>query len=379
MSNVGIITYHAAYNFGSVLQAKATQEVIQDLGHKAQMIDYRPSAQREYYEKLYRTAFGTKVLVKDLTLLPVSSQRKKRSARFEKFIETEFNLTPHTYREPSELMELQSTFDVTVSGSDQLFNKHSNELEHESWDAMDPYLLTFAKDSKRISYASSPASMTREELFSIGDKLRQFDRLSAREKDAAELLSEIVGYDVPNVLDPTLLLNGEQWRKLAKNAAKNSLNSFIVYYSLDGTNKMMKRVSALKELAKRAGAPVLAITPFAILPYSKEIISGHSIGPLEFIDVIDNASLVITDSYHGTLFSANLNTPFWSISSGKKSSTRKDQALTRLHLGDRVIPSLESALEKQDLIPPRPLTEQTNQALNDARQESLQYLSEAIQ
>lgn len=378
VSKVGIITYHAAYNYGSVLQAKATQDVIKNLGNDAVMINYRPQTQVEYYEKLYRTAFGIKPFIKDLTMLPAAKPRKKRAERFEHFINTEFNLTPHRYSKPEQLDELADAFDVTVSGSDQLFNKHSNELQSEPWSAMDPYLLTFVKKGKRISYASSLASMNREETYSIADKLHQFDHLSAREKDAAELLSEIVGYEVPNVLDPTLLLNGEQWHDLAKIVDNELPERYVVYYSLDGTNKMSKRLSSLKKLAERADAQVLAITPFAILPYSKQVISGHDIGPLEFISAIEHALLVVTDSYHGTLFSVNMNTPFWSISSGKASSTRKDQALERLFLADHVAPSLENIVEKDSLILEPPLSEQTRNALDDARAYSMKYLKSAI-
>ncbi len=379
MSKVGIITYHAAYNYGSVLQAKATQEVVQKLGHEAQIIDYRPKAQTDYYRKLYRTAFGIKPFIKDLTMLPVGKQRKKRNARFEHFITEEFNLTPQIFSDPNDLNQLASTYDVVISGSDQLFNKHSNELENEPWSSMDPYLLTFVKKGKRISYASSPASMARDEVFSLADKLRRFDHLSAREKDAAELLAEVVGYDVPNVLDPTLLLNGDQWRKTAELVTGQLPQNYVVYYSLDGTNKMSKRVPVLKQLAERANVPVLAITPFAVLPYSKEIINGHDIGPLEFIKAIDGALLVVTDSYHGTLFAVNLDTPFWSISSGKSSSTRKDQALQRLHLGGRITPSIEAVLEKPSLIPAQPLNEEASIVLNEAKGESMQYLKNAIE
>lgn len=86
---------------------------------------------------------------------------------------------------------------------------------------------------------------------------------------------------------------------------------------------------------------MLVITPFAYVPSDKYLINDHSFGPSEFIQAINNASLVITDSYHGTLFSLNLGTPFLSISSGSGSSTRKDQVLSRLHLSDHIVGSLK--------------------------------------
>lgn len=379
MSKVGIITYHAAYNYGSVLQARATQEVVRQAGYEVEMIDYRPKTQKDYYQKLYRTDFGLKVFLKDLTMLPVQGQRNVRNKRFESFIKKEFRLTPQEYSDPNALQQLSNAYDIIISGSDQIFNKHSNELESEPWSAMDPYLLTFVNEGKKISYASSPASMTAEELLRLEKKLRKFNHISARENDAATYLSEIVGYRVPNVLDPTLLLNKIQWHEFSKKASVSLPKSYVLYYSLDGTNKMLKRIPQLHKLSERAHMPILAITPFAMLPYSKRIISGHNIGPYEFIKSIENAALVVTDSYHGTLFSINMNTPFWSISNGKSSSTRKDQILMRLCLEDRIVSSLEEASEKELLIPSKPMNTETTEMLDLLRTNSIHYLNDAIE
>ena len=93
--------------------------------------------------------------------------------------------------------------------------------------------------------------------------------------------------------------------------------------------------------------------------------------------IINNASLVITDSYHGTLFSLNLGTPFLSISSGSGSSTRKDQVLSRLHLSDHIVGSLEdsvSKLSKGNFSEDRDY----RQLLDKLKQESVSYLSYSL-
>ena len=260
MSSVGIITYHAAYNFGSVLQAYATQKAIEKLGYEATIINYRPATQRNYYE-LYRWKISTKFLVKDLTMLPVQRMRRLRRERYEAFIASKMNLTEMKYIDRRELTALSDCFDVYVSGSDQIINKHSNELESDSWDAMDPYLLMFT-EKRKVSYASSPANMTVEEMKRIAPKLSRFDALSAREPDASKLMEELTSKKVETVLDPTLLLDSNEWAKIADGAQDSLPDNYILYYTLDGTNKLIKRRETLRRLSGELGLPILMLTPF---------------------------------------------------------------------------------------------------------------------
>lgn len=343
---VGIITYHAAYNFGSVLQALATQEAYKQQGAEARIINYRPQSQVSYYEPLYRTQYSYKVLLNDLSLFPVKKKRIQRAEKFEKFISNNLNLTERI-NASSELKRLSASFDLYVSGSDQIINIHSNEYVGEGWDAMKPYLLDFTQ-RRKVSYASSPANMTHDELRHIVSDLKSFDMLSAREQDAAATLSEMTGKDVKTVLDPTLLLEADQWRRIAaKNAQAMHLpKQYAVYYTLGRTKNTLPKIPNFSKLSKTLDMPLVVVCPFAIFPESKTIIDGRNTGPAEFIQLIDNASVAITDSYHGTLFSMNLQTPFLSISNGKGSSTRKDRILERMHLEDNIVADLSSAISR---------------------------------
>lgn len=115
---IGLITYHAAYNYGSVLQAYATQSTITDMGHDVTVIDYRPLEGERYYERLYWRGLGLKSSLADLTMLPVAGLRKKRMRNFERFINTNIHVGQRRYQEPEELNSLADAFDVAVSGSD---------------------------------------------------------------------------------------------------------------------------------------------------------------------------------------------------------------------------------------------------------------------
>ena len=115
--NVGIITYHSAYNFGSVLQAYATEKAIESWGYNAQIINYRMQSQYDYYSILH-TKRGVKGFIKDMLHLPQMGQYIQRKRRFEAFI-SQMNLTEE-FREPDEALAYTTAFDVFISGSDQI-------------------------------------------------------------------------------------------------------------------------------------------------------------------------------------------------------------------------------------------------------------------
>lgn len=130
---LGIITYHSAYNYGSVFQAYALQQYLvnQFPGCQIKMINYRLEKQKEYY-KIVRFQFGKMALIKDILQLPILNKRITRSQKFENFINEKFLLTSE-YTEPEEVYDIYSDFDIIISGSDQIWNKHSCELHTNEW------------------------------------------------------------------------------------------------------------------------------------------------------------------------------------------------------------------------------------------------------
>ena len=154
---IGLITYHSAYNFGSVLQAYATQQwqFFEDV--LAPIINYRMEEQKHFYQPLYRMNFGVKTWVKDLLQFPCHRRRLQRTDRFEKFFKQKLLLTEELSR-PEEVISQWQQYDVIISGSDQIWNKHSCELEHNDWHYMNPYLLK-GFNGRKISYASSVGSL----------------------------------------------------------------------------------------------------------------------------------------------------------------------------------------------------------------------------
>lgn len=332
---IGIITYHSAYNFGSVLQAYATQVAVKRIAGEATILNYRMTEQHQFYYPLYRTHYGAKIWVNDMMQLFAYKKRCLRRERFEQFIAEYFNLTQQV-REPEEVCELWQNFHTMISGSDQIWNKHSCELEHNEWRYMNPYLLK-GFGGRIISYASSVGNMTDMELQRILPELRSFDTLSFRESASAEKMSTLLGRPVETVLDPTFLLTKDDWISHLQ-LQKDGDERYIFVYSLGGPKQLLRFLPVLSRLSKKWDCKVKVVMPFAYLPYPDKHIEYHpEYGPIEFMNALYNSEAVVTDSYHGTILSVNFGKDFYSICKSGGSEFRKTDILERLGLHERII------------------------------------------
>lgn len=370
-TKIGVITYHSAYNFGSVLQAYATQESIEKIGYSVEIVNYRMKSQIKYYSMIHLNN-GLKAFLKDLLHLPQIGKYITRKNRFEQFIE-ELNLTKE-FNEPEEVDEADGMFDIFVSGSDQIWNKHSNELEESEWKYMYPYLLCFT-NKKKVSYASSIVNMKDEELTYIVDKVKKFDKISFREKASCDRFKSLFGIESNEVLDPTLLLNSEEWGSKIGTIPEKMINKkYILYYALEGVKKTRKIMPKLQKMAKRKGCVLVVITPLSCFTYSKGVINAIDAGPKEFLGWIKGAELVITNSYHGTLFSVNLGTNFYTLQEKESTDNRIKGILLKLELEKRIISDVDSILYEKEEINFQDVWKK----LDIYRKESIEFLKKAL-
>ena len=284
-------------------------------------------------------------------------------------------LSSKEYKEPQDLDALRDTYSLMISGSDQIINKHSNELITAGWEYMDPYLLTWFNGPK-ISYASSPASMTDEELRHISPELRKFDELSAREHDAAEKLSKLTGKPVTTVCDPTLLLDSREWEQTINIPQTRIEGDYILYYSLKRPRVVFKEIlPQLRRLRDRTNCKIAVITPLAgYIASTKGFINCLDAGPAQFLSLIKGARAIVTDSYHGTLFSINFHRPFWTLDSNSGDS-RKLQILSRIGLDCRIVSSIDDVPDSFDSID----FADSHERIAEFRDHSISYLRLAIQ
>lgn len=375
---VGLITYHSAYNFGSVLQAYATQEIIKKLTGNCTIINYRISEQRRVYS-IFQPVNGIKDIkgiVKNILVLPFYFARKRRKEGYERLIRDIFHLTEECGNY-DEVQKIWNQFDLIVSGSDQIWNKHSNELKNVSWEYMKPYLLAGFK-GKKISYASSIPNMSEDETRYISEYLIEFSSIAARELSGANILNSIDKIRAEVVLDPTFLLSKEEW--ISKfNLEKRNIekkNQYVLYYALNARENIAETRDVVLHWAKKRGLRVKIIAPLSLQYSSPGVEILRDTDPVEFLNLIYNAHTVVTDSYHGTILSINFEKNIYSINGVNQSDIRKTEVLDKLGLQDRNIVNLQSLLEDQ-------CTEIDYSAvslkLEYLMEESLSYLKKALE
>lgn len=279
------------HNPGSVLQAWALQEYINKLGHDCRIIDYRP----HYF---YSEGNNLKHMVKNILF---HREMRSRSDKFDAFIKHNMNLTS-TYYSVSELDAESSTADITIAGSDQLWNTDFQC----GWD--DAFYLNFVKSGQLVSYSTSVGKecISEDNKKRLMQELPKFDWLSVREKSTADALSIMLQREVAFVCDPVLLLTPNDYIPfLRPEIAPN--NKYAMVYLSPKCNALDRLVTEYKKL----GYAIILVGGF-----SKRCQCDYHIkdaGPLDFLTYLYHADVVISNSFHATAFAHVFHKPFWSI------------------------------------------------------------------
>ena len=342
MKKIRTITFHASYNFGSNLQAYALQEYIKQIFKKNnEKVDYkiinlRTKKQREIYN--YRTdSTGVKKYLKSILF---GHKLKIREKKFEEFINTKLDITNKMYDSINKL-EDEDVADYYISGSDQLWN--ANALDF-SW----AYFLDFVQSGKKISYSASFGAKdhildkkSEERLMAL---ISKYDYLSVREEKSYNRVNKYLPDKECNInVDPTILLTKEEWTNRLLKDQKKIDSEYILFYTL----RMNKdRVRLVKELSKTLKLPVVVLNPACMYDILGGFIRKYDSGPIEFLNYIKNSKLVVSSSFHGTLFSILFNKPFYSIDGIK--DFRIATLLKKTGLEDRSISINDSIRRKLD-------------------------------
>lgn len=299
-NKIGIMSlYYKNLNMGGALQAYALTYVISKLGGNVEQISFD-------YRRYYNTGLSRKFNRVKMKLASLIKNRRfrARNRNFEKFMDQ----IPHS-KYCSDVGKYNKSYDAIVVGSDQVWG------EWLPIEALKQYLLYSDKYiGKKYSYAASIGSDTlsgKNELL-YADALSKFATVSVREYGACELLRKI-GIPATVNVDPTVLLSAEEWDKVAKKVEKPE--KYIFCYFL-GAEKAYR--ASAEELAKTLGLPIITI-PYARHHKDEGYEQGfgdyqdYKSGPAEFIDLIKNAELVITDSFHATVFASKYHVNFYAL------------------------------------------------------------------
>lgn len=359
---IGIISrYYRNSNCGGLLQAFAMCVVLRQLGFDAEQICYDDSVayqlavanedhprERPLFVKVLSIIRQDGMLGIVPRILEKMDEKRFRRRKidiaipedvFRKFADG----IPHSARfyTNEDIVNVGNDYDAYVVGSDQVWNWAINWFftlpanHFEFPQPLDVTLLRFVSDGKpRIAYAASlscpyiPDGL-KDLYFS---SISRFDAISIREKDSLSLFPPQLKDRIRVVEDPTLLLSSNEWRDLLD--IRPEKDGTIFCYFLGGEVKDGK---SAKRISKILGMPISAAT--YACNYGHVDIEYHDMGPREFVQHIMNASLVLTNSFHASLFSIQFHTPFyvfdrkWAVSM----TSRLTSLLSDYGLQDRMI------------------------------------------
>lgn len=284
---IGILTFHRADNYGAVLQCYALQEFLKRLGYQVYVLDYRQSYIEFMYHRSKFRLMASQLLRSKTIDFSGNMQKGVVNKKFEFFRESFFDVHPSSF---SDISKMPKDLDAYIVGSDQVW---SYSVCGDCADSI--YYGDFKKltKGKVISYAASGSIKTfgSWSSYELEKKLKNFDSISVREESLKEHLKDYTDTPISVNIDPTLLIDAEQWNKVADSSALDLPKEYILLYSVrnfNGYNEILEQKARTISESKRI--PLIILGSMSVY------------GPNDFIKLIKNASFFITSSFHGTVF-----------------------------------------------------------------------------
>ena len=327
---IGIITFHASFNYGSMLQAWAMQTYLEQQGHEVWIVNYRSLVQRLTYHKPldFHNVENGLSSCKRLLLYPSSIKPLNRKwHRFDDFLHQKLHLTKE-YHTLEELRKAHFDFDLLICGSDQIWNTNapdSDEAYYGNW-----------FKGRKISYAASFGQYPEKvDMDFVKRQLLNFSALSVREeKSRKALVNAHLAENLTVVCDPTLLLPVEAYHALAAGEPV-AKGRYIFFYTPVGIP--YEYFAIANRLAETTGMEVVTEKAY----YPKDLIRYPHIheylptGPREFLNLVKNATIVCGGSFHLQVFSILFHKDFYCINGDK--DARTNNLLQKCGLEDRIV------------------------------------------
>lgn len=362
---IAIITHSLRYNYGGILQNYALQQVLKQMGHE-------PCTVKVLRKDSFQTKL-TNMLKRLLNLLHIGHHPVVTAADIDVISsETDKFINKHIVMSPRMAdMDLgwirNQDFDAIVVGSDQVLHPASSKnIEH--------VYLDFVHGPRKIMYAASFGSdswqCTDAQTKKCRELLKDFNAISVRENAGRKMMMEHFYCESRVVLDPTLLLERRDYEKFCTHFTQGK---YLAYYFLDPND--VKRTFAEKVASQlglqvvEAGNPKMDIASES--PMARKAPSVES-----WLSVLNDAEFVITDSYHGTLFSIIFEKQFLTLRNMKRGADRFTTILSKLGLTDRIISdvNLFNIVDSKERIN----FEKVNSVLSDERIKSKSFLQKTL-
>lgn len=304
MKRIGIITIHNSPNYGACLQSFALYEYLRQIGQDVEIIDLHRPAHADYVEstrfKTFTHRFETRTQCVKRLIKSVIKSRDGESAQIRKYtppstlalfqpINGAIKLS-QPFKGIEELYANPPQYDTYITGSDQVWNPTQSYC-------IEPYFLSFVKSGKKISYASSIGieELTDDEKRKFKKWLSSYDKISVRESSAQKFLERLTGKDVECVADPTFLLDRDYWQNMA---IKPDIDNYILVFTLGYERHI---VDFAHILCEESGKRLVVVGIEQPKPNGYIAVTNATVQ--EWLGYIANADMVITDSFHCTVFS----------------------------------------------------------------------------
>lgn len=305
MMKISVITLQNVRNYGSVLQALATQQVFRNLGVEVDFINYNKNGNLSYLDRAISFVEGKGLVAKIIYPFILIPSFIKEDNVFKAFLKKHLNQQEKEYACMEDFKDFPITSDVYCTGSDQTWNSGWNN------GILPELFLKFVPDSvKKISYAASIGKNKLDdwEVEETKALLSRYQYISVREASAKDIIEKQLGLpSATHVLDPTLQVTREFWLSVLGNSYKPKYEKgkYVLIYQLN-TNPKFDQYA--KEFARRKGWKLVR---FCVRHYQGLRCGKAELIPNveDFVGLIANAGCVITDSFHATAFSCNMNTP----------------------------------------------------------------------
>ena len=368
---IGILTFQSSHNCGSMLQAFALQYVLQNLYKQdCKIINYSNQTSRNIYG-LIDLRLNKTGIINNLNRIKHIHSFIDSYKSYNAFLNDHLVTSAEKLFTTKGLEKIANKYDMIISGGDQIWNVRCGDAGKE-------YFLNFSRNVKKVAFSPSLGGSNilkyADNIQEYKKMLNEYSHLSVREPNGQKWLEELTGKHIEIVADPTLLLTPKIWCEalpIPEIQGKYIFN-YAFYHNRPETNKILQQIS------QRTNMPIYTIDykSFAIYKLSKYGFKKYSTtGPLAFLGLMKNATLVLTQSFHGTLFSALFNRTFWSYNWKGVHNAEDDRAISilkQLGLEDRY--QMIEDLENNNNILKEIDYNKVNTRIENLRQHAFDYL-----
>lgn len=303
--NVGILTFHASHNYGSMLQTFALQQTVMKFGHNCEIINFRTDRQKLFYRPFYSKTWKSKIKACIYPSLALNDHKKYRL--FEQFLTENYTLSHLEYATDDELKDADFPYDAYISGSDQIWNTDCFDFD---W----AYYLDFVKTGRRIAYAPSMGpvaekSINPKNFANIAKALKKYSHIAVREEGTADMVERISGERPITVLDPTLLPDQKLWNTMGGTEALIK-GDYLLLYTPWYSYSLYEQAAELAELYN--------LTIIATINQGNRTWRTNPrfrffncVGPLEFLNLMKFSKMVCSESFHAVVFAIIFGKPFY--------------------------------------------------------------------